>query len=197
MGLAARWSNLSIVRASWTKRLWLAAAGIAIFIATIWTTRALTSRSGSQGSGFGLDFIAFYTAGSFVDQGRLGDLYNLEAVHQFQRQVAGANHFDIGRAYGPWWNPPFYALVFKPLARLAYPAALIVWITLNLICFGVACVLLCRLLPERTNWRYRALVPVLTILSAPFILAVSHAQNACTSLLLLVVTVTGGRVDVL
>lgn len=190
MGAAAKYSNLAIVRASPGKRLWLAAAGIAIFIATVWTAHALASRRETREPGFGLDFIAFYTAGTFVHEGRLGDLYNLEAVHQFQRELASANHFDIGRAYGPWWNPPFYALVFSPLSRLPYPAAAGIWIGFNLACFAVACVLLCRMLPAESDWRCRALVPVLIILSAPFILAVSHAQNTCTSLLLLTATVT-------
>ncbi|HEY2584639.1 MAG TPA: glycosyltransferase family 87 protein, partial [Tepidisphaeraceae bacterium] len=187
---AARWSNLAIVRASSGKRLWLAAAGIAIFIATVWTAHALGSREENREPGFGLDFIAFYTAGTFVREGRLGDLYSLDAVHQFQRELAAANHFDIGRACGPWWNPPFYALVFGPLSRLPYPTAAGIWIAFNLACFAAACVLLCRMLPAETGWRSRALAPVLIVLSAPFILAVSHAQNTCTSLLLLTATVT-------
>jgi alpha-1,2-mannosyltransferase len=214
MGAAAnRWSNLAIVRASSGKRLWLGAAGVAVFIATVWTAHAMTSRQETREPGFGLDFIAFYTAGTFEREGRLGDLYNLQAVHQFQRELASANQFDIGHAYGPWWNPPFYGLVFSPLSRLPYPAAAGAWITFNLLCFAGACVLLCRLMPSSTSqsatrqaelspspgnpgegWqggsRERALVPVLIVLSAPFILAVSHAQNTCTSLLLLTVTVT-------
>jgi hypothetical protein len=189
MGFAAKCSNLAIVRASPARRLWLGAAGVAVFIATVWTSHAVIARPATQEPGFGLDFIAFYTAGSFVDQGRLNDLYNLDAVHQFQRQLAAANSFDIGRAYGPWWNPPFYALVFAPLARLPYPAASALWISINLVCFALACTLLCRFLPEKTKRSTRALVPVLTILSAPFILAISHAQNTCTSLLLLTLTV--------
>ena len=190
MASAVRFSNLAIVRASSGKRLWLAAAGIAIFIATVWTVHALVSRHETREPGFGLDFIAFYTAGTFTREGRLGDLYNLEAVHQFQRELATANHFDLGRAYGPWWNPPFYALVFEPLALLPYWTASAVWIGFNLFCFALACVLLCRLLPEKSPRHVRALIPVLTILSAPFILAISHAQNTCTSLLLLTLTVT-------
>jgi hypothetical protein len=193
MGFSQRWSNLAIVRASWAKRLWLGAAGVAVFIATVWTAHALAPKPGTHDAGFGLDFIAFYTAGSFVEQGRLVDLYNLDAVHQFQRELATANYFDIGRAYGPWWNPPFYALVFKPLATLPYRVASAIWIGLNLICFAFACVLLCRFLPEKARWQSWALVPVVTMLSAPFILAFSHAQNTCTSLLLLVATVTFWR----
>lgn len=190
MGFSTRWSDLAIVRASWTKRLWLGAAGVAIFIATVWTAHAFSPEPTPHNRGFGLDFIAFYTAGSFVKDGRLSELYNLETVHQFQRELAAASHFDLGIAYGPWWNPPFYALVFEPLAKLPYPAATIAWIAINLICFAIACVLLCRLLSKQVPWRTRALMPILAMLSAPFILAISHAQNTCMSLLLLAATVT-------
>lgn len=190
MGSATTWSNLAIVRASSGKRLWLAAVGIAVFIATVWTAHAIAARNDTREPGFGLDFIAFYTAGTFVREGRLGDLYNLDAVHQFQRELAADNRFDIGHAYGPWWNPPFYALVFASLSRLPYPTAAGIWIAFNLLCFALACVLLCRMLPAGTDWHSRALVPVLIVLSAPFILAISHAQNTCTSLLLLTIAVT-------
>src|SRR5207244_3300823 len=101
---------------------------------------------------------------------------------------SAANGFDLGRAYGPWWNPPFYALVFAPFSRLPLSTATLLWLGINLACFAVACILLCRMLPKGINWRSWALVPVLVILSAPFILAVSHAQNTCTSLLLLTIT---------
>jgi hypothetical protein len=183
-------SNLAIVRASWTKRLWLAACGIAVFLATVWSAHALFPPPGPKEPGFGLDFIAFYTAGSFVREGRTSELYNLDSVHQFQRELAAKNHFEIGHSYGPWWNPPFYALVFSPLSRLPYPTASAIWIGINLACFAAALVLLCSWVPKQLSWKSRALVPVLVVLSAPFILAVSHAQNTCTSLLLLTLTVT-------
>src|SRR6185437_13575806 len=44
-------------------------------------------------------------------------------------------------------------------------------------------------MPVPLSWRSWALVPVLMMLSTPFIHALSHAQNTCTSLLLLTMTV--------
>lgn len=189
MAAALHLSKLAIVRASPAKRLWLGAAGVAIFISIAWTAHALFPPPGPKEPGFGLDFIAFYTAGTFVREGRTGQLYDLEAVHQFQRELAARNHFDIGRTYGPWWNPPFYALVFAPLAGLSYPLASGVWIGIGLMCFAIACWLLWGMLPERLGPKSRALAPVLMILSTPFILAVSHAQNTFTSLVLLIAVV--------
>jgi hypothetical protein len=193
MGLAQNLSSLAIVRASSRKRLWVAAAGIVVFLATIWTSHALATPEDPHNRGFGLDFIAFYTAGDFVRTGQTQKLYDLGEVKDYQHKLAAANHFELGRSYGPWWNPPFYALVFSPFTRLPYPAATLLWLGINLLCFSAACILLCRMLPVGLDWRTWALVPVLTLLSAPFILAVSHAQNTCKSLLLLTLTVTFWR----
>jgi hypothetical protein len=190
MGSGLQLSNLAIVRASHRKRLWVAAAGVVVFLATIWTSHALLAPEDPHNRGFGLDFIAFYTAGDFVREGQTQKLYDLNAVNMFEHQLAALNHFELGRTYGPWWNPPFYALVFAPFTRLPFPAATLLWLGINLVCFSLACVLLCRFLPRGMNWRSWSLVPVLAILSAPFILTVSHAQNTCTSLLLLTSTVT-------
>jgi hypothetical protein len=190
MGATPNLSNLAIVRASPRKRLWIGVAGVVVFLTTIWTSHALLTPAAPHDRGFGLDFIAFYTAGDFVRTGQTTKLYDLPAVRDFQRHLAAANHFDLGNAYGPWWNPPFYALVFAPFSTIPFPAATLIWLGINLLFFSAACVLLCRFLPPGLNWRSWALLPILTILSAPFILAVSHAQNTCTSLLLLTATIT-------
>ena len=185
----------SIRSASIRKRLWLGAAGVALFIATIFAARQILATREPPSRGVGLDFIAFYTAGAFVKDGRLGELYDLRATQRFQHDLALGHGVNIGQACGPWWNPPFYALVFVPLARLPYPAALGVWLTINLLCAATACCLLCRMFPRGTPWRTWALVPVLLVLSTPFIFAISHAQNTCTSLLILTATVWLWRLE--
>ena len=120
-------------------------------------------------------------------------MYDLEAVRHFQHDLAASYGVDIGHAYGPWWNPPFYALAFVPLAKLSYPIALDTWLALNVLCAGVAVYLLVRMLPKGTPSHSWALVPVLIVLSTPFLLTMSHAQNTCTSLLILCATVTHWR----
>jgi alpha-1,2-mannosyltransferase len=183
-------SSIGLLRASPCKRLWIGAASVALFIATVWTLHLLMGGTETRRRGAGLDFIAFYTAGEFVREGTTDKLYDLDAVKQYQHRLANAQGFEIGGAYGPWWNPPFYALAFVPLALMPYPAALATWIGINLLCFALACFLLCRMLPASTPRKSWALVPVLTVLSTPFIFALSHAQNTCTSLLILSATVT-------
>ncbi len=191
-------------------------------IAPAWLAGPAQNRAGAS---LGLDFIAFYTAGTFVREGRTGDLYDLSSVKQFEHALAVKEGIALsGDAIGPWWNPPFYAWVFVPLSRMGYPVAVRAWIGINVLCAAVALAMLCRMLgarlvaedPSRSRARgaqfaawpltpalspgYRgegaadakacngpltyALVPVLLVLSVPFIHSITHGQNSCTSLLL-------------
>ena len=165
--------------------MWLGAGGVALFIATIFVARAPTSAPPQEtGPRVGFDFIAFYTAGTFVREGHSRQLYDLRATREFQHALARRYGADIGQAYGPWWNPPFYALLFVPLAAMHYPMALNLWVAINLLCAGISCWLLWQVLPRDAPWRQRLLVPALLALSTPFIFAISHAQSSCTSLLI-------------
>ncbi|HXE53286.1 MAG TPA: glycosyltransferase family 87 protein [Tepidisphaeraceae bacterium] len=173
------------------KKLWLGAGGVALFIATVYGAYLLQPRSQvHSGSPMGLDFLAFYTAGDFVREGRSAELYDMPAVLEFQHDLARRGQVKITHEYAPWWNPPFYALVFLPFSKLSFPAALRLWTVLNLICFAAACWLLSAMLSDRRDWRSWALIPVLMALSTPFMLAITHGQNTCTSLLLLCGVVT-------
>ena len=181
-------------RAPLRKRLWLGAAAVALFLATVFAAGAVKGHgSASRDPGFGLDFIAFYTAGTFVHEGRHRELYRIPAVQAYQHDLARQHGVELGKAVGPWWNPPFYAWVFSPLARLSFPAATAVWITLNIACVAAAAWLLVRLLPPESDWRTWALVPILIALSVPFIHCVTHGQNTGTSLLLLTLVVLAWR----
>ena len=75
----------------------------------------------------GHDFLAFYAAGSFVRDGRYHDLYNLDAIRDFEQATSRATGLEVGKSFGPWWNPPFYAMVFQPLAAYSYIQALNIW----------------------------------------------------------------------
>lgn len=191
----------SLVHASPRKRLWLGAAGVALFISTLLVGYAMAPKDPHGQGTVGLDFIAFYTAGNFVRDGRTRELYDLHAVGQFQQQVARANGVDLGTAIGPYWNPPFYAWTFAPIAKLPYRTALRGWVLFNVLCAGVSAFLLCRivararrdsssvighwsLVNRHSSFADYLLVPVLMLLSTPFVHALSHAQNTCTSLLL-------------
>jgi len=181
------------LRASPRKRLWMSAGALGIFLLTIVIGNQFVATDKSvTRQMLGHDFLAFYTAGSFVNQGRARDLYNLDAVRDFEQATAHSAGLEVGKSFGPWWNPPFYALVFSPLARLPYSRALDVWRWISLGAVALAIGLLSRLVMQAslaTRWQQWLLVPMLIVISMPFIQAFSHGQNTFTSLLVLTVAV--------
>ena len=175
---------------------------MAVFLGTLIVGNALIAPDKAvKARMLGQDFIAFYTGGTFVREGRRSLLYDLGAVRGFQHHLAGPLGIDLGDNFGPFWNPPFYAWVFAPLSALSFPAALGVWTILSLSALAAALVLLARMLPSRVGgseekpigWREWGLVPALVLVSMPFLQAVSHGQNTFSSLLLLALTVTAWR----
>ena len=100
---------------------------------------------------------------------------------------------DLGDAMGPWWNPPFYAWVFVPLSRLPFGLR-----NANLGGLQPGLRSGCRVAvvsdaAQRRGLAFMGAGPVLLVLSVPFIYTISHAQNTCTSLLLVTLTVTAWR----
>jgi hypothetical protein len=178
----------ALIRSSPTKRLWYGGGALAVFILTLVIGNAFISRDRAVTSNMiGHDFLAFYTAGSFVRDGRSRELYTLESVRQFEQSTGHAAGLEIGDSFGPWWNPPFYALVFEPLAALPYRTALNVWRWVGLAAVAGAVVLLMSMLPR--SWAARGLVPLLVVTSMPFVQSFTHGQNTFTSLLLLTAAV--------
>ena len=188
---------VSLVRlASPRKRLWLAGTGLALFLLTCVVGNGMIRRDRAVTRGdLGHDFLAFYTAATFVRDGRSRDLYDLDAVRRAELATAHAAGVDLGSAFGPWWNPPFYALALEPLAALPYATALDVWRWTNVAALVAAAVVLGRIAATKEapdvhpGLRSAALVLLLLVTSMPFIQAIGHAQNTCTSLLLLSATV--------
>ena len=191
------------------KRLWQLATLLALVTGIFAVGNAFqTEDKAVSGRMLGHDFLAFYTAGTFVREGRTNQLYDLPAVAEFQQQIAKDANLDITvdytkQKFGPWWNPPFYAWLFVPFSLLSYNKALAAWTLLNLACLGGAIAMLMRMLVPRwldhdamgrpTDWRTTGLVPFLILLSMPFVQAISHGQNSMTSLCLLAGVVTFWR----
>jgi hypothetical protein len=128
-----------------------------------------------------------------MNDGRVSELYDFAAVKAYQQSLAERHGINIGQSFGPWWNPPFYALLFAPLASMSFAAAVDVWLLINLACLLLSITMLLSFLPPHTEWRTWALVPLLILISMPTIQALTHGQNTCTSLLLLTMTVTSWR----
>ena len=172
------------------KRLWQAGIAVALFVGTIAIGNLfVASDKAVSRKSAGHDFLAFYTAGTFVRTGRSAELYDLDAVKAFEQELARREGLELSAdTLGPYWNPPFFAWVFVPLSTLSYMNAWTVWCCFNLACFAGAMVILCRML-ETSDWRNWALVPLLTMASLPFVQSLGHGQNTCLSLLLLSATI--------
>jgi alpha-1,2-mannosyltransferase len=174
------------------RRYWLAGIGLLLFILTFVAGNFfLSAERRLTQSMVGHDFLAFYTAGTFVREGRPHDLYDLQKVKTFQHDLGERAHLELGKSYGPFWNPPFYAWVFVPLAALPYPSALLAWELINFACLCGAIALLMRMIAAPA--KIAALIPLLIVTSMPFIQATTHGQNTMVSLLLLCATVTFWR----
>jgi hypothetical protein len=176
------------------RRLWICGSLAAILVATIVladATRRLSEPSTRWE--LGGDFVPAYAAGTLLREGRAAEMYEPQVVEQIERQIVSEANLEPLPFYGPYLNPPFFAAVFAPLSALPYRQAAIVWLLFNLICAAGAIVLLCRMLPRDDGWRTWGLVPLLLLISMPFIQALGHLQNTCLSLLLLCLIVSQWR----
>ncbi|MFI5377821.1 MAG: glycosyltransferase family 87 protein [Tepidisphaerales bacterium] len=176
---------LSLLRHSLRTRFWIGASLLALAIATITAGNIFMPRPRSVGqSMLGYDFLAFYTAGHFLNTGQPENVYDLRALRAYQETEARRWGLELNGTYGPFWNPPFYAWLFRPLARLTFPDALHLWWAINLACCTLALALLSRLLPDQL-WKSAGLLVALVVVSLPFSQAFMHGQNTFTSLLVL------------
>jgi hypothetical protein len=83
----------------------------------------------------GTDFLHFYTLGSLALEHRGSDLYDLQAQSELAAQRVPA---AAGIRYLPLY-PPQVSILFAPFARLPYPWALTLWLTLSALIYGLCC----------------------------------------------------------
>ena len=92
------------------------------------------------------DFIIYYTAARMVLAGHSQSLYDLAQQEQFQKRILQELGSSISFQDGllPYNHPPFEVLWFLPLAELPYHSAFLLWLGVNLACFGVGTAVLLR-----------------------------------------------------
>jgi hypothetical protein len=176
-------------------RLWLGGLGAVLFlVALVAGTHVANPKNSLLTGASGDDFLPSYMAGAFVREGRTDWLMDFDQAARFQaetRRTAGLSQH--GRT-GPWLNPPFYALLFVPLAAMPYGSALTVWFAFNLVCLTASVVLLCRMLRANgagdSSWKTWGLVPLLLACSMPLLQAMACQQNTFLSLLILAAAAT-------
>ena len=119
----------------------------------IWNmaTPGLLDRAGNLK---GTDFLHFYTLGSLALAHRGTDLYNMKAQSELAAQRVPA---AAGIQYLPHY-PPQVSILFAPFARLSYPWALICWLTLSALIYGLCGYALWRACPNLRQYRFTILI---------------------------------------
>ena len=119
----------------------------------IWNmaTPGLLDRAGNLK---GTDFLHFYTLGSLALAHRGTDLYNMKAQSELAAQRVPA---AAGIQYLPLY-PPQVSILFAPFARLSYPWALICWLTLSALIYGLCGYALWRACPNLRQYRFTILI---------------------------------------
>src|SRR5580704_14934283 len=92
----------------------------------------------------GTDFLHFYTLGSLALAHRGADLYNLQVQAQLAAQRVPA---AASIRYLPLY-PPQVSLFFAPFAELPYSGALILWVALSSLLYGLCCYAVWRACPN-------------------------------------------------
>ncbi len=143
---------------------------------------------------FGHDSLAFYSAGKLVDEGRADELYDLAALARTQQSIAEKADIELDAPLAPWWNPPHIALLFSPMAKLSFGAALTLWTILGAMCLGITGLIFAMLFRDESNQkRHWLLAPMALLVAPPTLQALGHGQNTPLSLLLLTLTVLAWR----
>jgi Glycosyltransferase family 87 len=141
----------------------------------IWNmaTPGLLDRAGNLK---GTDFLHFYTLGSLALGHRGTDLYNMKAQSELAAQRVPA---AAGIQYLPLY-PPQVSILFAPFARLSYPWALICWLTLSALIYGLCGYTLWRACPNLGKYRFTILI--LTLAFPAFWHLIAWGQTSALAL---------------
>ena len=103
--------------------------GIITLGIAIWTSAGGRNIYGSWAGG---DYSCFYIAGKILNEHPPGKLYDFnlqsELLHSLLPEISLTEEM-------PYINPPFFALIFKPLSRLPFMVSYLVWIIVSVILY--------------------------------------------------------------
>ncbi len=124
----------------------------------------------------GTDFANFYVAGTLVRSGQTAALHDTAAYAVSQLAVVPEL---AGTFYLPVYGPQV-ALFFAPFAALPYLWALVIWVLISSVLYGLCCWTLWKAHP---NLRHEGPIVTLLALSSPaFFNLVAHGQNSAVIL---------------
>jgi hypothetical protein len=81
-----------------------------------------------KGDPIGTDHIAFYSAARLINEGHGPLMYDYEFLGEYQSALV-----DWRGGLDAYRNPPFYALLYTPTARLPYAASYWIWAMIGLL----------------------------------------------------------------
>src|SRR5215210_6990608 len=102
------------------------------------------------GKAKGTDFLQFYVGGSFVREGRLASLYDVQALFARAKAIAPGARDTL---YMPVQSPQT-ALAFVPLSAFSYPVAAGLWIAIIVLLYAAACGMTWWYCPALGPFRY-------------------------------------------
>ncbi len=117
-----------------------------VALATVWAILLLFVASAVlrpwPDSLYAIDFIAFWTGGTLIQQGASVDLVDTDRQGEFQVQLRRDQVTDprlrAVSSFNPYHNPPALALLFAPFSNLPIVAGYLLWTAFSLACFLVA-----------------------------------------------------------
>ncbi len=130
------WPSRLADRLTWS-RVRAYSVGLCIIYIAIWGASVIRGAPplNSNREPIGGDYIAFYAAGRLVLQGQASLMYDRAAVQSVQ---SAALNGAVPGFYDPYRNPPFFALVFAPLAWLDLLPSFALWSIISLALLWVA-----------------------------------------------------------
>jgi alpha-1,2-mannosyltransferase len=123
-----------------------------VLAAILWSVYAMDFATPGSMDRFGLikgtDFVQFYTLGNLALSHRADLLYGVQAQSDWIKKIVPQAK-DI--FYAPVYGPQV-SLFFKPFARLSYSHALALWLVINVLLYGLCCLLIWRTCPSLKNY---------------------------------------------
>jgi hypothetical protein len=126
------------------------------------------------------DFGSYYLAAAALNANGQPDLYDLGTLHA----VADKMNLDI--IIPPYIYPPIWAILMKPLARLSFDTAKVLWLGVNLIALFISTILLVRTFEISHSKRKAVLLAVALLAFPPVTLTLMLGQVNLVLLALLV-----------
>jgi alpha-1,2-mannosyltransferase len=125
----------------------------------------------------GTDFLQFYVGGSFVREGRLNQLYELQALYARAQAIVPDSRETL---YVPMQSPQTL-FAFSPVSVFPYPVAVTIWIAVIMLLYAASCVMTWRYCTALH--RYRAETLACAVAFPGLFSTVLHGQTSAVALL--------------